>query len=95
MVIGAMIIEFHIHDNQSLKGKRKIVKSMIGKVKSRFNVAIAETGSNDKWQTIELGVSTVGNDRRFVDSSLSNVLSFLDSLCMAELMNSRIEIINV
>lgn len=95
MVIGAMIIEFHIHDNQSLKGKRKIVKSMIGKVKSRFNVAIAETGSNDKWQAIELGVSAVGNDRRFVDSSLSNVLSFLDSLCMAELTNSRIEIINV
>ncbi|MBN1626868.1 MAG: DUF503 domain-containing protein [Deltaproteobacteria bacterium] len=95
MVIGAMIVEFHIHDNQSLKGKRKIVKSMIGKVKSRFNVAIAETGANDKWQAIELGVSAVGNDRRFVDSSLANVLSFLDSLYLAELTNSRIEIINV
>ena len=95
MVIGAMIVEFHIHDNQSLKGKRKIVKSMIGKVKSRFNVAIAEIGANDKWQTIELGVSAVGNDRRFIDSILANVLSFLDSLFMAELINSRIEIINV
>jgi uncharacterized protein YlxP (DUF503 family) len=95
MVIGAMIVEFHIHDNQSLKGKRKIVKSMIGKVKSRFNVAIAEIGSNDKWQTIELGVSAVGNDRRFIDSSLANVLSFLDSLYLADLTNSKIEIINL
>jgi len=95
MVIGAMVIEFHIHDNQSLKGKRKIVKSMIGKVKSRFNVAIAEIGANDKWQTIELGVSAVGNDRRFIDSSLSNVLNFLDSLYLAELTNSKIEIINL
>jgi uncharacterized protein len=95
MVIGAMIIEFHIHDNQSLKGKRKIVKSMIGKVKSRFNVSIAEVGENDKWQTIELGVSAVGNDRRFIDTSLANVLNFLESLYMAEMINSRIEIINI
>jgi uncharacterized protein len=95
MVIGAMIIEFHIHDNQSLKGKRKIVKSMIGKVKSRFNVSIAEIGANDKWQTIELGISAVGNDRRFIDSSLANVLSFLDSLYLADLTNSKIEIINI
>jgi len=95
MVIGAMIVEFHIHDNQSLKGKRKIVKSMIGKVKSRFNVAIAEIGSNDKWQTIELGVSAVGNDRRFIDSSLAGVLSFLESLYLAELIDSKLEIINL
>lgn len=95
MVIGVMIVEFHIHDNQSLKGKRKIVKSMIGKVKSRFNVSVAEIGANDKWQTIELGISAVGNDRRFIDSSLANVLSFLDSLYMAELINSKSEIINL
>ncbi len=95
MVIGAMTIELFIHDNQSLKGKRKIVKSMIGKVKSRFNVSIAEVGFNDKWQRIELGVSTVGNDRRFVDSSLASVLSFLESLYLAEIIDSKIEIINL
>jgi uncharacterized protein len=95
MVIGAMIIEFHIHENQSLKGKRKIVRSMIDKVKSKFNVSIAEVGSNDKWQKIELGVSAVGNDRRFIDSSLANVLTFLDSLYLAEVTSTKIEIINL
>lgn len=95
MVIGAMTIELFLHDSHSLKGKRKIVKSMIGKVKNRFNVSIAEVGFNDKWQRIELGVSTVGNDRRHIDSSLSNVLSFLESLYLAEIINSKIEIINL
>ncbi|MBN2418807.1 MAG: DUF503 domain-containing protein [Deltaproteobacteria bacterium] len=95
MVIGAMTIELFIHDNNSLKGKRKIVKSMIGKVKSRFNVAIAEVGYNDKWQRIELGVSAVGNDRRHVDSSLASVLSFIESLYLAEIIDSKIEIINL
>lgn len=95
MVVGTMKIELHVHDNRSLKGKRKIVKSMVNKVKHRYNVAIAEIGSNDKWQKIELGVSAVGNDRRHIDSSLSNVLDFIESLFLAEIVDSRIEILNI
>ncbi len=95
MVVGTVIIEFHLHDNHSLKGKRKIVRSMVDKVKHKFNVAIAEVGSNDKWQKIELGVSTVGNDRRHVDSSLGEVLAFLESLYLAEIINTKTEILNI
>jgi uncharacterized protein YlxP (DUF503 family) len=95
MVVGALRIEFMLSDNRSLKGKRKVVRSMIDKVKSRFNVAIAEVGSNDKWQKIELGISTVGNDRRHIDSSLNRVLNFLDSLYLAPIVDTEIEIINL
>jgi len=95
MVVGTIIIELHLHDNHSLKGKRKIVRSMVDKVKHKFNVAIAEVGSNDKWQKIELGVSTVGNDRRHIDSSLADVLSFLESLYLAEIINTKTEILNI
>ena len=94
MVVGNMKIELYLYDNHSLKGKRKIVKSIVGRVKNKFNVSIAEVGSNDKWQKIELGLSTVGNDRRHINSSLNNVLSFIDSLFLAEIVNSKIEIIN-
>jgi uncharacterized protein YlxP (DUF503 family) len=95
MVVGTIIIELHLHDNHSLKGKRKIVRSMVDKVKHKFNVAIAEVGSNDKWQKIELGVSTVGNDRRHIDSSLTEVLAFLESLYLAEIINTKTEIFNI
>jgi len=72
-----------------------VVKSMVDRVKSKFNVSVAEVGSNDKWQKIELGVTSVGNDRRHVDSSLNNVLRFLDSLCLAQMIDTRMEIFNV
>ena len=94
MVVGILRIELHLFDNRSLKGKRKIVKSMVEKIKHKFNAAIAEVGSNDKWQKIELGVCTVGNDRRHVDSSLTNILTFLESLGLAEIVDSQIEIFN-
>ncbi len=95
MVVGTLKIIFHLHDNRSLKGKRKVVRSMVDKVKHKFNVSIAEVGSNDKWQRIELGVSAVGNDRRHIDTSLDNVLSYMESLYLAEIVDTRIEIINV
>ena len=95
MVVGTLKIILHLHDNRSLKGKRKIVKSMVEKVKHKFKVSIAEVGSNDKWQKIELGVSAVGNDRRHIDASLNNILVFLDSLYLAEIVDSSIEIFNL
>ena len=95
MVVGTLKIEFLLYDNRSLKGKRKVVRSMVDKVKSKFNAAIAEVGSNDKWQKIELGVSTVGNDRRHVDSSLNHILDFLESLCLAQIVNTEMDIINM
>ena len=95
MVVGTLKIELLLHDNRSLKGKRKIVRSMVDKVKHKFNVAIAEVGSNDKWQRIELGISTVGNDRRHIDISLSRILAFVESLYVAEIVDAQIEIFNV
>lgn len=95
MVVGTLKIEFFLSDNRSLKGKRKVVKSMVGKVKSRFNVSIAEIGFNDNWQKIQLGLSAVGNDRRHIDSSLNHIIGFLESLCLAQLVDTEMEIISL
>ena len=95
MVVGTLKLSLYIHNNQSLKEKRKTVKSIVAKVQKRFNVSISEVGSNDKWQMVELGISTVGNDRRFVNSALDNILSYLDSLYLGDIIDSNIEMFNV
>ncbi len=95
MVVGTLKIVLLVHDNRSLKGKRKVVRSIVDRIKHRFNVSVAEVGSNDLWQRIELGVCTVGNDRRHVDSSLTNVLAFAESVHLAEIVDSHIEIFNL
>ena len=95
MVVGTLRIEFRIQDNHSLKDKRKIVRSLVDRVKHKFNASVAEVGSNDNWQRIELGITTVGNDRRHIESSLGNILAFLDSLYLAEIVNTESEILNL
>lgn len=95
MVVGTLKLSLYIHNNHSLKEKRKVVKSIVARVRNKFNVSVAEVGSNDKWQMIELGISAVGNDRRFVNSSLDTILSFLESLYLGEIVDSSIEILNI
>ncbi len=68
---------------------------MVDKVKNRFNVSIAEVGSNDKWQKIEIGIVAAGNDRRHIDSSLNNVLTYIEGLYLAEMVNTEMEIVNI
>ena len=76
-------------------GSQNLPRSMVDRLKHRFNASVAEVGSNYNWQRIELGISTVGNDRRHVESSLGNILSFVDSLYLAEIVNTESEILNL
>lgn len=95
MVVGALWIEFLLHDSHSLKEKRKVVRSLVEKTRHKFHIAVAEVGSNDKWQKIELGICTVGNDRQYIDTCLNNILAFLESLYVAEMVDFRMEILTL
>lgn len=92
MVVGICQIDLVIHDNHSLKGKRQVLKTIMEKVKNRFNVSIAEVADNDVWQRSQIGLSVVGNDSRHVNSVLDKTLNFIEGLHVAEIIDHRIEI---
>jgi uncharacterized protein YlxP (DUF503 family) len=94
MVVGLLHVTMHLPENGSLKGKRKVIKSLLGRLRARFNVAAAEVASNDLWQRAELGVAVVGNDGRFVNSSLDTILDYMEKDPDAQVVDSRIEILN-
>jgi uncharacterized protein YlxP (DUF503 family) len=93
MRIGALRIYFMIQDSQSLKEKRMVMRSLKDRLCSRFNVSVAEIGSNDKWQAGELGIVTVGNDGRFVSSVCEKVRQFIYLDPRISIMESDIEVL--
>ena len=94
MVIGICHLDIVIHDNSSLKGKRRVLKKILERVKQRFNVSAAEVGDHDKWRRSQIGFCTVGNDKRFINSSLDKMINFIDGLNIVEILNSKIEILD-
>jgi len=95
MVVGCGIMRMRLHGCRSLKGKRKIIKSIISRIRNTFNVSIAETGLNDMYQDAEIGFVLVGNNKAFVNSKVDKVVNFTDDLGLAEIVGSEIEIIQL
>jgi uncharacterized protein YlxP (DUF503 family) len=95
MVVGIGIITLRLHDCRSLKGKRKIVKSIIQQVRNHFNASVAEVGSNEIYQRSEIGFCLVGNDRQVINSKLDKIFNMVDALCLAEIVDTDMEIINL
>ena len=93
MTIGVLRVHFRIHDSRSLKQKRAVLRSLKDRLFSRFNVSVAEIGSNDIWQAGELGVVTVGNDQQFVDSVIQKVRNFIEMAPGVSVIEFDIEIL--
>jgi len=94
MVVGVCHIGILIHDNRSLKGKRRVLKKVMENVKNRFNVSVAEVGSQDLWQRAEIGVSAVGSDGSVINSLMDRILNFIEGLHVVEIVEHDIELIN-
>ncbi|MBW2405929.1 MAG: DUF503 domain-containing protein [Deltaproteobacteria bacterium] len=95
MVAGLGIVTLRLHDCNSLKAKRKIVKSIIGQMRNKFNVSVAEVGSNDVYQRAIIGFALVGNNRAVINSKIDKVFNLVDELNLAEIIDSEMEIINI
>jgi uncharacterized protein YlxP (DUF503 family) len=77
MIIGVMTANLHLQGIGSLKEKRSIVKSLMGRLQSRFNISISEVEHNDSKIMAVIGVAIVGNDTSFINSQLDAVANFM------------------
>ena len=95
MVVGFGKITLRLHDCRSLKGKRKVVKSMINQLQNNFNISVAEVGSNDIHQRAEIGFALAGNSRSMINSKIDKIFNLADDLRLADIINTEMEIINL
>jgi len=94
MVVGVGVIRLMIHGSSSLKAKRQVVKSILGKARSKFDVSIAEVDDQDKWQSCTIGFAVVSNDAGHAHTMLQNITDYVEKMYLAEIVDSRIEIVH-
>ena len=96
MNVGVAKVSLRLPENLSLKGKRQVLKSIISRVRNKFDVAVAEVENNDNWYLMTIGISTISNDRRHTNQVLSRVVEFIEKARFeAEMLDYEIEIIDV
>ncbi|MBC8282732.1 MAG: DUF503 domain-containing protein [Nitrospinae bacterium] len=95
MVIGCCSIKFYLHGNNSLKGKRRIVRAIKDRLKNDFNVSVAEVGDQVVWQSLHIGISAIGSDRPYMDGLLTKVVDAIDRMNLAEIVDCKTETLNM
>ncbi|MFQ6848738.1 MAG: DUF503 domain-containing protein [Clostridium perfringens] len=71
----------------SLKEKRMVVKSIVQRLKNKFNVSVGEVHEQDIHQIIVIGISAVCGDQKQVESTLENLIDFVEENTDAEIIN--------
>lgn len=95
MNIGALRVRLRLPENDSLKGKRKVVKSISARVGNKFNASVAEIEDLDEWRLATLGIVCVSNDGRHANQMLSRMMDFIETIRGdAEILDYEIEILN-
>ena len=95
MVVGVAVVEVHVHDSQSLKAKRGVVRSIQGRLRNRFNVSVGEVGGQGTWQRAVIGLSMTGSDEGTTRKSIEKAVEFIEQMHLAQVMGSEIEMIRL
>jgi len=72
-MIAFLTLELHIEAAQSLKDKRRVVRSLKDRLRGSFNVSIAELDPSSLWNRATIGVVSISDSRDYLDGLMKNV----------------------
>ena len=79
MHIGVCTVEIRLPGNNSLKGKRRIIKSIVTRATREFNVSIAEVEAQDVWQRAVLGMAYVSSSSEHAHRQIERIVQWIES----------------
>jgi len=92
-VIALLTLDIHIPHAQSLKDKRMVVRSVKDRLRSKFNVSVAEVDHQDLWQRAQVSVVTVGSDEGYLNQMLHHALEEAERTAPECSIQGNIEIV--
>lgn len=78
MSIGLLMVDCLMNNCFSLKEKRSVLQSIINRLHTNFNIAIAETNHQDLWQRSELSIALVNTDWKMIERNFNRILEFIE-----------------
>jgi len=95
MIVGVAVVEILVHESQSLKAKRGVVRSISARVRNRFNASVSEVGGQGTWQRAVIGLSMTGAEEVPLRRALEKAVDFIEETHLAQVIRSEIEMIRL
>lgn len=94
MQVSVARVTLRIVESRSLKGKRKVIRSVLDKSRAKFRVSAAEVGLQDKWQMAELGFACVSSKGHHSEEVIQKVVRFVENMHVAVVTDCRTETVH-
>jgi len=91
--IGVLQFSLEIPWSESLKDKRRVVKSLKDRLRQGYNVSVAEIDDQDDRRLATLGLVMAGPDKRYINGALDKILALLQEHPEGELTGHQMEIL--
>ena len=91
MHMVALVVRLEITNGRTLKDKRQVVRSLLDRIRGRFNVSAAEVGENDSVRYAELAAVAVSNERVHLDRVMAKVADLIEGEPRAAVISRDIE----
>ena len=78
MIVSMIQFIFEIPDVDSIKEKRRIIRSAKDKLQRRFHMSAAEVDLNDSLSYGQIGAALVSNSRSFGESVMHKALEMIE-----------------
>lgn len=93
MIVGLLTLDLHIPEANSLKSKRLVIRSLIDRIKNKFNVSISEVDANDLWQRSVIGIAYVANETVIINKVFEKIKNQVNDYHPVELINATMELL--
>lgn len=87
------IVDLHLPDVGSLKGKRHALKGLKERVRARYEVSVAEVDHHDLWQRATLALACVSHDSRHANEVVSKAMDFIEEHVEGRVIDTSVEIL--
>ncbi len=93
MVVGYAKISLLFSQSSSLKSKRRLLKSIIDKLKNRYNISIAEVADQNLWQKATICIAYVGLTGFQAKKTLKEIENFIEKTGKGRMSDYSLDII--
>jgi hypothetical protein len=97
MPVAKLTIELQIHDAQSLKDRRQVLRSMKDKLRHSFNLSVAEMDEGVVWNRATLGIAAISSSTSYLTGQIQQVdqaAHRIATALSAEILDSYAEILS-
>jgi uncharacterized protein YlxP (DUF503 family) len=89
VILGALELELKIEGSFSLKDKRRVLQSLLDRLRREFHISSAEVGDHELWNRAVIGVAVVSTHSGHAESLLQSVVDACDHNTDIEIVSQR------